>query len=395
MPELMAKFGGFPRPDPVNFDLGQPEVRAVPNRAKAADLGLTADDLGFIVRACVDGAYVGEYWEQGDSIDLTLMVDETQSAMTREIASIPIYTPAGSIVPLSSVVEFVNTTAPQQINHIEEQPAIQFSIQVPETMPLQAAMDVLQDEIIVPMRESGMIGPGVVTALAGNADKLIQTRQALFGEWTGFNLDSLANLVQSRGFLALLVTYLLMAALFESYAYPLVILFSVPLATLGGFASLGMMHRWTVNDPFTPTQQLDVLTMLGFIMLIGIVVNNAILLVHQALNFMRAEKMPYPRAIVASVRTRVRPIFMTALTTMFGQLPLVILPGAGSELYRGIGSVLIGGLLVSTVFTLILVPAVFSAALDAKRIIANSLLRREPARMPARPAPLGTSDESA
>jgi HAE1 family hydrophobic/amphiphilic exporter-1 len=86
---------------------------------------------------------------------------------------------------------------------------------------------------------------------------------------------------------------------------------------------------------------------------------------------------------------------MTALTTMFGQLPLVILPGAGSELYRGIGSVLIGGLLVSTVFTLILVPAIFSAALDAKRVLANSLRRREPARLPARPAPLGTSDKSA
>jgi HAE1 family hydrophobic/amphiphilic exporter-1 len=298
-------------------------------------------------------------------------------------------------VPLSSVVDFVNTTAPQQINHIEEQPAIQFSIQVPETMPLQAAMNVLQDDIIAPMRKSGMIGPGVITALAGNADKLVQTRQALFGEWTGFNLDSLANLAQSRGFLALLVTYLLMAALFESYAYPLVIMFSVPLATLGGFAALGMMHRWTVNDPVTPTQQLDVLTMLGFIMLIGIVVNNAILLVHQALNFMRNEGMPYPQAIVASVRTRVRPIFMTALTTIFGQLPLVILPGAGSELYRGIGSVLIGGLLVSTIFTLVLVPAVFSAALDAKRVLANLLRRREPARVPARPAPLGTSDESA
>jgi HAE1 family hydrophobic/amphiphilic exporter-1 len=122
-----------------------------------------------------------------------------------------------------------------------------------------------------------------------------------------------------------------------------------------------------------PTQQLDTLTMLGFIMLVGIVVNNAILLVHQTLNYIHQHRLAPDRAIVAAVRTRVRPILMTAMTTIFGQLPLVIMPGAGSELYRGIGSVMLGGLLVSTVFTLILVPAVLSVCFDAKAWMRKSL----------------------
>src|SRR5690606_7934936 len=116
----------------------------------------------------------------------------------------------------------------------------------------------------------------------------------------------------SRMFLALLVTYLLMAALFESFLYPLVIMFTVPLATIGGFIGLRITHT------FVPSQQLDTLTMLGFVILIGVVVNNAILLVHQALNFMRGIEvdapLPHREAIRESVRTRIRPIFMTTLT---------------------------------------------------------------------------------
>ena len=114
--------------------------------------------------------------------------------------------------------------------------------------------------------------------------------------------------------------------------------------------------------------------MLGFVILIGVVVNNAILLVHQALNFMRGEDegglkidpMPGPAAIAESVRTRIRPIFMSVLTSVGGMLPLVLFPGAGSEMYRGLGSVVVGGLIVSTFFTLLLVPLLFSLVLDMR-----------------------------
>ena len=178
------------------------------------------------------------------------------------------------------------------------------------------------------------------------------------------NPELTLGMFQSRAILALLITYLLMAALFESFAYPLVIMFSVPLAAVGGFAALRIVHEVSLYDISSPIQQLDVLTMLGFVILIGIVVNNAILIVHQALTYMRRDGVAPPVAVVQSVRTRTRPIFMSAMTSIFGMCPLVIMPGAGSELYRGLGSVVLGGLLVSTVFTLVVVPAVFTLFLD-------------------------------
>ena len=122
-----------------------------------------------------------------------------------------------------------------------------------------------------------------------------------------------------------------------------------------------------------PDQKLDILTMLGFVLLIGVVVNNAILIVHQTLNFLSGAgdvggsfsgEMTPRRAIAEAVRTRVRPIFMGTFTSVGGMLPLVLMPGSGSELYRGLGSVVLGGLLVSTIFTLLLVPLLLSLVFD-------------------------------
>ena len=125
--------------------------------------------------------------------------------------------------------------------------------------------------------------------------------------------------------LALLITYLLMAALFESWLYPFVIILSVPLGAVGGIIGLSLLNLFVL-------QPLDVLTMLGFVILIGTVVNNPILIVHQSLNHMREDGMSPTSAILESVRTRIRPIFMTTTTTVLGLLPLVLFPGAGSEL---------------------------------------------------------------
>ncbi|MDP7348514.1 MAG: efflux RND transporter permease subunit, partial [Phycisphaeraceae bacterium] len=170
----------------------------------------------------------------------------------------------------------------------------------------------------------------------------------------------------SRVCIALIVVFLLMAALFESFLYPLVIMFSVPLAVGGGFGGLAIVHH------FDPAQKLDVLTMLGFVILIGVVVNNAILIVHQSLNFVRGDERSGAKpqaardAIREAVRTRIRPIFMTTLTSVAGMLPLVLLPGAGSEFYRGLGSVVVGGLIVSTLFTLVVVPLLLSLVMDMR-----------------------------
>ena len=217
-------------------------------------------------------------------------------------------------------------------------------------MALEEAMQIVDADILGPMRSEGKLSGLYQVNLSGTADKLTQTATTL--KW---------NLV-----LAIVITYLLMAALFESFLYPLVIMFSVPLAAFGGVLGLATVNLFTL-------QPLDVLTMLGFIILVGTVVNNAILIVHQSLNHMKADDMLPREAIRAAVENRIRPIFMSVSTSVFGMLPLVLFPGAGAELYRGLGSVVVGGLIVSTIFTLFLVPALFSLALDAKSALTEKL----------------------
>ena len=341
MPEAQA------RPIP-SLDLGNPELQVVTHRRRAADLGVSNRELGFTVNALVDGIKVSDYHHDGKEIDLMLRGKDEYAERTHEIENIPIATPGGRLVPLGSVAKVQLANGPVQINHIERERAISIEVTPPETMPLEQAMEVIQGEIIEPMRRQGLLAPPYHAQMRGTADKLTQTAEAL--KW---------NVL-----LALAITYLLMAALFESFLYPFVIMLSVPLAGLGGFLGLAAVNA------FVSYQALDVLTMLGFIILIGIVVNNAILIVHQALNHMRQDEPLSPRdAIRESVRSRIRPIFMSVSTSVFGMLPLVLFPGAGSELYRGLGSVVVGGLMVSTVFTLFLVPAMFSLSMDLKQAL--------------------------
>ncbi len=337
--------GSQARPIP-SLDLGNPELQVLTHRRRAAEAGITNRDLGFTVSALVDGAKASDYLLQGKEIDLKVMAEESFAHRTHLLEQMPIATPDGRLITLGSVAELSLVTGPAQIDHRERQRSIVIQVTPPDQMPLEQAMDTVSSEIIAPMRASGRLSGLYRAALTGTADKLSQTIQAL--KW---------NFV-----LALVITYLLMAALFESFLYPLVIMFSVPLATLGGFLGLAVLNLFTY-------QALDVLTMLGFVILVGTVVNNAILIVHQSLNHMREEAMPPRLAIRESTRTRVRPIFMSVSTSVFGMVPLVLFPGAGSELYRGLGSVVVGGLVLSTVFTLFLVPALFSLVLDAREAL--------------------------
>jgi HAE1 family hydrophobic/amphiphilic exporter-1 len=201
-------------------------------------------------------------------------------------------------------------------------------------MPLEVAMETIEDGIIPDLKERGML-QGLDISLSGAADKLTETREAL--QWNFL--------------LAAVIIYLLMSALFGNFIYPVIIMFTVPLAAAGGFIGLKL-----VNVLIAP-QPLDILTMLGFVILIGVVVNNAILIIHQALNNIRHHNMDHREAVIASTRSRLRPIYMSAFTSIFGMLPLVVAPGPGSELYRGLGSVVLGGLALSTVFTVFVIPA--------------------------------------
>ena len=345
------------RPIP-SLDLGSPEVRVHLKRDRAADVQMTNQELGFTIDALVDGAKASDYQFEGDEIDLTIRGIDDYANRTQDLGTLPIFTRGGRIATVGDLAEIKLVAGPEQINHIERERAITVQVIPPSQMPLETAMDLIQQEIVLPIMEGGNLGRLYNIHLAGTADDLTKTYDAL-----KYNL-----------LLALLITYLLMAALFESFLYPFVIIFSVPLAAAGGILGLFIVNRVIAYQP------MDVLTMLGFIILIGVVVNNAILVVHQALNFMDPQRlnlwasdedqatsgMPARQAIAESVRSRVRPIMMSMLTTTFGLLPLVLASGAGSELYRGIGSVVLGGLMLSTMFTLLLVPAIFSLMMGWK-----------------------------
>jgi HAE1 family hydrophobic/amphiphilic exporter-1 len=205
-------------------------------------------------------------------------------------------------------------------------------------MALETAMAIVKEKVVEPIKAGAALTGLYNIKLGGTADALTRTRQALM--W---------NFI-----LAIVICYLLMSALFENFLYPFIILFSVPLAAAGGFVGILLVNFFIAYQP------LDILTMLGFVILVGIVVNNAILIVHQTLNNIRYGNMLPRDAITESVRTRIRPIYMSSITTVFGMLPLVVSPGAGSEFYRGLGGVVVGGLLFSTVFTIFLIPALLA-----------------------------------
>jgi len=299
----------------------------------------------------VDGAKASNYRLHGDEIDLVLKNKEGKLDRTQDLAEFPVIAASGEKVTLGSLADISLQEGPTRINHIDSQRAITIMVIPPREIPLETAMDIIRDKVVNPIKTSGTLSNLYSLNLGGTADDLTRTKRALL--W---------NFI-----LAVVISYLLLSALFENFFYPLIIMFSVPLAAAGGFVGLFLVNIFIIYQP------LDIITMLGFIILVGIVVNNAILIVHQTFNNINIGNMPEREAIVESVRSRIRPIYMSSITTVCAMLPLVLSPGAGSEFYRGLGSVVVGGLLVSTVFTIFLIPAFLSLAFDIAKIFRKYL----------------------
>jgi hydrophobic/amphiphilic exporter-1 (mainly G- bacteria), HAE1 family len=341
--------GSQARPIP-SLDLSNPEIHVVPKPVQAAEMQISNEELGYTVNALVDGAYAGDYFDQGEKIDMSIMgkvgTPGTES-FTQDIAVLPVAVADGRLVPIGSIADVTISSGPEQILHRERQRAIQIEVTPPPHMALEDAIFLINSKILAPLQEKQSLKSGYNIHLSGTADKLTNTWHAV--RW---------NLV-----LAFLITYLLMVALYESWVYPFVIILTVPLGAVGGFVGLQLLNLYLMLLGEMP-QKLDVITMLGFIILIGTVVNNPILIVDQALQSMRDLGWTPRNAVLHAAKTRIRPIFMTTLTTLLGLAPLVLFPGAGSELYRGLGSVLFGGLLVSTVLTLVFVPTLFTLWTD-------------------------------
>ncbi|MFT5540090.1 MAG: HAE1 family hydrophobic/amphiphilic exporter-1 [Alphaproteobacteria bacterium] len=323
------------------LELGAPEVRVTPDQLRLADAGLSARDLALTIDAFNDGLRIAEITVGDRRIDLTLRGPEKMVKSTQGINNLPVVTRDGRIVPASSLAKIEVTAGPTQVWHLDRTRYVEVRIRPSKLIPLETTINKIQTEVIDVLRKEGL-PPGVKVRQSGAADELTKT-------WEHLKFDMVV---------ALLVVFLVMAVILESFLYPLVIMLSVPLAAAGG-----MMGLWILNTlvlPETDRQSLDMLTLLGFIILIGTVVNNAILLVTYTLTNVRDHSMSPEQAILDSTQTRIRPIFMSTLTTVCGMLPLVLAPGAGSELYRGLGAVVVGGLSLSAVLTLLIIPPLLS-----------------------------------
>ncbi len=326
--------GGQVRPVP-SIELLYPEFRIKPNQDALKALGMSSLDLGNTVDVLMSGKKISDFEQDGKKkIDLVLKANDEQIQTPEDIMATQIALPNSSLLPISSLATSESITGISEIRHLDGKRTITLQVTPPTSMTIQETMATLEG-MIKQMKDSGKISNSVEIGISGTADKLTQT----------------ISMLELNFILALIIIYLLMSALFGNFLYPIVIMFTVPLATAGGFIGLAL------TNTFIAPQPLDVLTMLGFIILVGIVVNNAILIVHQSQNLIKNEGYDHKKAVVEATRTRIRPIYMSSLTSIFGMLPLVLLPGPGSEFYRGLGSVITGGLALSTIFTIFVTPA--------------------------------------
>jgi len=335
---LPRRKGTQVRPRP-GLQLAAPEIRIVPDLTRIASAGLTAREFGQTIDVLNEGMKVLEINVGSKRMDLTLKGPDRTDKTTQGINSLPVVTGTGKIVPAASLSDITVTAGPAEIRHLDRTRTITLQIRPTKALPLESAIDIIKKDVVGALKKEGL-PPDIKISLSGAADGLTKTWHAM-----QFNLA-----------IAVVIVYLVMAVLFESFLFPLIIMLSVPLATAGGVGGLALLNTYVL-------QPLDMLTMLGFVILIGIVVNNAILLVDQTLQHLRNDGMSPEDAIMRASRNRMRPIFMSTLTSVAGLLPLMIFPGAGSELYRGLGSVVVGGLTLSAVLTLTIVPPLLSLLL--------------------------------
>lgn len=325
------------RPVP-SLESSYPEANFIPDRSSAIANGLSEQEVGLYIDVIMDGRKIGEYKpEQAKKIDIVLRSDASNVKIPEDIADSIIANKYGHLIRIADVAELKYDQGMMQIDHLERKRNIRLEVTPPLDIPLQEAMEIIENKVVNNLKAAGRL-KDVSVAIGGNADKLTQAMASM--QW---------NLL-----LAAIIVYLLMSALFENFFYPFIIMFTVPLAAAGGLIGLRLVN-WLIAP-----QALDIVAMLGFIILVGTVVNNAILVVHQSLNNVRYGGLVGMDAIVESVRTRIRPIYMSTTTSLFGMLPLVLSTGAGSELYRGLGSIILGGLALSTVFTLFIIPCLLS-----------------------------------
>jgi multidrug efflux pump subunit AcrB len=337
-----AAVQSFPNPEDVAL-----ELHAEPDDRRIAEVGWDRATLGTVVRAVGEGAWLGEYFDGKSRLPIVLRSNEGKTA--EELSNAPLVTPTGLIVRLGDLVQLSTALGPPAIRRLNHRRTVTLTIDPPATLSLENVLHTIDTKVLPPLRAH--MPPDGSMRLAGSADSLSETLTAMSQVFA----------------LALVVLLLLMTVLFRSLRDSVIVLLTVPLALVGGVVGLRLLD-------LVKFQALDLLSMIGFVMMIGVIINHAILLV-AAVRSVERDGASLEESIRAGLQQRLRAIFASTLTGALGALPMALNPGPGSVIYRGLAAVNIGGVVISLAFSLVLIPALM-------RLLA-SRARQAPAVLPA------------
>ena len=338
----------------VSRSPGKPELHVAVDRRKAAALGLNVAEIGRTLRTYFYGKSATEFREGGEEYDVFLRLRPEHRAAFADIRSVTVRNVLGQAIPLPNFASVAESTGPAEIERLNQERLVTVGANVRGRSQGEVTRDIEK-------RLAGLAVPPDVEVRIGG---LVKEQRESF--------RSLALLLAA----GIALVYMVMAAQFESLLHPFVIMFSVPFAFVG-VALLLFARGYTVS----------VITLIGVVMLVGIVVNNAIVLVDH-INLLRARGAAMTEAVRESCRRRLRPVLITTITTLAGLIPLAVARGEGSEAMRPLGTTVFGGLAVSTLVTLVLVPVVYSLFEGARGggQAASSDVALPSGREPVRPA---------
>lgn len=316
--------------------VGKPEARIVVDPTRVREAGLDTAAVATVVETTIAGRRASALVDGGREVDVNVLVPSGELDTLEALDRLRFVAPDGRVVALSAVARVERASGPVSIRRLERERNVLLTVNIAPEAPLEEVIARVEGEVFPRFAQS--LGSSYTLSVGGSGDALAATLSSI---GSGF-------------LLSIVIVYLLLVTLFSSWTQPLIILLTIPLSVAGGLVGIHLAHAWSGGQA-----SFDVIGMLGFIILAGIVVNNAILILHQRNNFV-AEGRDAAEALEEAARTRLRPILMTVITTVAGMLPLAIGGGAGAELYQGLGAIIAGGLVVSTVITLFLVPMVVS-----------------------------------
>jgi len=338
--------------DPGSLTLNQPLIEIKPRWQRLAELGINNNDFGFAVAAMSDGAYVDEFILNDDKVDIFMFSGSGNRQTIEELSTTPIVTPQRQVLPMNALADLIESKNSDSVRRVDSNRTVTVYIIPPREIALETAEQIVRNEMIPALWRQGDIAQGTKVSISGAADQLEATKASLSGNFL----------------VAIVLIYLLLVAIFTHWRYPLFILATVPLGMAGGL--LGLVAVNGINSGLTAIglggthQPFDMITMLGFLILLGTVVNNPILIVDQTRRNVLDLGMKVTEAVQRAVQKRLKPILMSTATTVFGLAPLVLIPGEGTELYRGVGIIVLGGILVSMLLSLTFLPSLLVALLN-------------------------------